>query len=202
MRTVSWLLIVSSSLAFPGACATRFYPPVDGQVPGAVSDASATDVEAPSFCRGAQPLAGFAPAAGTPYVTLGDGAGQGCVFTLGDTLADPATCGAAHPTGYTEPNCPSTTVDFDVWSDPLFMTELGVQGTYAWMERSGVLQNGRVLEMVIDSGSDLNLTRGHFRLAFDARKGFDAVNPSGTFALCTTVETSVEPCRQPNAPTQ
>jgi hypothetical protein len=200
MRPGSGLLIVVSSLAFAGACATRFYPPVDGELPGSPPDAEASDAGGPSFCRGAQALAGFTPDADTPYVTLDDGSGHGCVFTLGDALADPATCGAAQLTGYTEPDCPFTTVDFNVWSDPFFMTELGVQGAYAWMERSGTLQNGRVLELVIDSATT-RLKRGHFRLGFDVSFGYDAFNASGTFALCTTPETSVDPCRQPGPPT-
>ena len=198
MRPGSGLLVVLSSLAFASGCGDPLWPPVDGQLPGAVSDASATDAEPPPFCQGAQPLAGFNPQAATPYVTLSDDAGRGCVFTLGDASADAAICGTGRPSGYTEPECPFTTVDFDVWSDPLIMTELGVQGAYAWMIRSGMLQNGRVLEMAIDSGTDL--TRGHFRLGFDAGNGFEAATATGTFALCTTVETSVEPCRQPNAP--
>jgi hypothetical protein len=195
MRPGSGLLIVVSSLAFAGACATRFYPPVDGELPGSPPDAEASDAGGP-FCRGAQALAGFTPDADTPYVTLDDGSGHGCVFTLGDALADPATCGAAQLTGYTEPDCPFTAVDFDVWSDPLFMTELGVQGAYAWMFRSGALVNGRVLEMVVDSAAT-ELTRGHFRLAFEASNGFGAATAAGTFALCTSVQTSVDPCRQP-----
>jgi|GEM_PF-3236021 len=196
MRPGSGLLVMLSSLAFAGACATRLYPPVDGQLPGVVSDASATDADIPSFCQGAQPLAGFIPEAGTPYVTLTDDAGLGCVFTLGDALADPAICGSARLTASTEPDCPFTTVDFDVWSDPLVTTELGVQGAYVWMEHAGMLHNGQVLEMVIDAAAT-DLTRGHFRLALDAWSGAIPIAASGTFALCTTPETSVEPCREP-----
>jgi hypothetical protein len=196
MTVRSGLLIVFSSLAFAAACGPRLWLSGDGGLGSDVPEASAMDGEGPSFCRGAQRLAGFSPAAGAPYVTLGDGAGQGCVFSLGDALADPTICGNAQPTGYTEPDCPFTTVDFNVWSDPLFMTELGVQGAYAWMIRSGALANGRVLEMVIDSAAT-ELTRGHFRLEFEASNGFAAVTATGTLALCTSVQTSVEPCRQP-----
>jgi len=192
-----------SSLAFAGSCGTRLYPPVDGELPGmdaAGGAPGATDAASgPFFCRGAQALAGFSPEPGTPYVTLSDGAGQGCVFLMGDALADPNVCGDAQLAGYREPDCPFTTVDFNVWSDPFFMTVLGVQGAYAWVERSGMLQNGRVLEMVIDDAA-ANLTRGHFRLGFDDWNGLPADSATGTFALCTSVETSVEPCRQPSPP--
>lgn len=195
MRSRSGLLMISS-LAFAGACGPPLWLPADAGPAGDAPGAPGTDVKGPSFCRGAPALAGFSPDGGAPYVTLSDGAGQGCVFALGDSLADPTICGSARPTGYTEPDCPFTTVDFNVWSDPLFMTELGVQGAYAWMLRSGTLANGRVLDMVIDSAAT-ELTRGHFRLAFEASNGFVAATATGTFALCTTVQTSVEPCRQP-----
>jgi len=198
MRQGSGPLIALSVLAFTGACGPPLYPPVDGQQPGAVSDAAVTDAAGQPLCKGATPLAEWTPDPGAPHVTLSDDAGQGCVFLMGDALADSQTCGQARLSAYTE-DCPFTAVDFDVWSDPGFMTEFAVQGAYAWAHRSGALQNGRVLEMTIDSNVGA-LTEGHFRLAFDPAIGFDAVTANGTFALCTSPGVSVEPCRQPSPP--
>jgi len=160
-------------------------------------DASPTDAPEASLCTGAASLAGWNPAPTTPYVTLSIDGGPGCVFLLGDVEADPRVCGGARPTGYTETSCPTTTVDFAVWSDAYFMTEIGVQGAYAYALRGGALQDGRVLEMVIDQAT-ADMTRGHFQLAFDPSGGFPPVTATGTFSMCTTPATSLDPCRQPN----
>jgi len=211
MRLGAGLFAVSSCLLFAGACgapkdaisdggpqvdeATSLDAPADAAGP---ADADPTDggVTSPSFCRGAQALSTFRPDAAVPYVTLTDDAGQGCVFLLGEAQADPQTCGTAQPTGYTEA-CPFTAVDFDVWSDPKITTEFSVQGAYAWAAQAGYFQNGRVLEMVVDSATPM-LTAGHFRVALDPPgNGFEAATVTGTFSLCTTPEVSVDPCRQP-----
>lgn len=195
MRTGSGLVLLLS-LVSAGGCGVVLRPPVDGDVPGAATDASASDAAGSSLCNGAPALAGWTPDVDTPYVTLSDDSGRGCVFTLGESEADAQACGANRPSALIEPGCSFTSLAFTVWGNPYIDPEFAVQGAYAFMERSGRLQNGRVNEMTVDSAS-ATITRGHFQVAFDATADLPAATASGTFALCATSGVTVEPCRQP-----
>lgn len=144
------------------------------------------------FCDGVPPVLD-ADALTAPYVMVEDGIGESCVFTEGQNYGS-VVCGQAAISALNEPNCPSTSLMFDVFVRPLIARGLYLQGGYADVLWNGVGQHGKVQEMVIDR-TEGTIATGHFRATFPAVDRHPELNIRGRFSLCAAAEPSVEPCR-------